>query len=84
MLCDVPEAAAFETSKAPRHAAVVRVTHWITAVCFFAMLLSGAEIAISHRASMPGSPGRDRLGRAAAKDWAPPSRKMPYSWYAGI
>jgi len=33
---------------APRHAALVRVTHWITTVCFFALLLSGMEIVISH------------------------------------
>ena len=32
----------------PRHAGVVRVTHWITALCFFALLLSGIEIVISH------------------------------------
>jgi thiosulfate reductase cytochrome b subunit len=32
----------------PRHAAVVRVTHWITTIAFFALLLSGAEIVISH------------------------------------
>ena len=32
----------------PRHSALVRVTHWITAVCFFALLLSGSEIVISH------------------------------------
>ena len=33
---------------APRHTAVVRVTHWITALCFFALLLTGIEILISH------------------------------------
>jgi thiosulfate reductase cytochrome b subunit len=33
---------------APRHAAVVRVTHWITALCFLALLISGVEILISH------------------------------------
>jgi len=27
---------------------VVRVTHWITALCFFALLVSGIEIVISH------------------------------------
>jgi thiosulfate reductase cytochrome b subunit len=27
---------------------VVRVTHWITVLCFFALLLSGVEIVISH------------------------------------
>jgi len=31
-----------------RHAALVRVTHWITVFCFFALLISGAEIVISH------------------------------------
>jgi thiosulfate reductase cytochrome b subunit len=31
-----------------RHAALVRVTHWITVLCFFALLISGAEIVISH------------------------------------
>src|SRR5438093_5980155 len=36
------------TTSAPRHAAFVRVTHWITTVCFFALLVSGAEIVISH------------------------------------
>ena len=31
-----------------RHAGVVRVTHWLTVVCFFALLISGGEIVISH------------------------------------
>jgi len=31
-----------------RHSALVRVTHWITAVCFLALLLTGIEILISH------------------------------------
>lgn len=31
-----------------RHPAFVRVTHWITALCFFALLVSGVEIVISH------------------------------------
>jgi thiosulfate reductase cytochrome b subunit len=31
-----------------RHSALVRVTHWITALCFLALLLSGIEILISH------------------------------------
>jgi thiosulfate reductase cytochrome b subunit len=30
------------------HALLVRVTHWITALCFFALLLSGVEILLSH------------------------------------
>ena len=36
------------TKDTPRHTAVVRVTHWITALCFFALLVSGIEIVISH------------------------------------
>jgi len=36
------------TTDAPRHTALVRITHWITALCFFALLLSGIEIVISH------------------------------------
>ena len=35
-------------SKTPRHTAVVRLTHWVTVVCFFALLVSGIEILISH------------------------------------
>jgi thiosulfate reductase cytochrome b subunit len=31
-----------------RHAAVVRVTHWLTVVAFLALLVSGLEIVISH------------------------------------
>src|SRR6266513_5377346 len=31
-----------------RHSALVRVTHWITTLCFFALLVSGIEIVISH------------------------------------
>src|SRR5579863_7913005 len=36
------------TKPAPRHSALVRVTHWITTLCFFALLLSGIELVISH------------------------------------
>src|SRR5713226_3828739 len=32
----------------PRHTAIVRITHWITTLCFFALLVSGIEIVISH------------------------------------
>ena len=33
---------------APRHSALVRVTHWLTTVCFLALLVSGLEIVVSH------------------------------------
>jgi thiosulfate reductase cytochrome b subunit len=32
----------------PRHSGVVRVTHWITVISFLALLVTGAEIVISH------------------------------------
>lgn len=31
-----------------RHSVLVRVTHWITTLCFFALLVTGIEIVISH------------------------------------
>src|SRR5258708_7673153 len=41
-------AAATASKRAPRLLATVRITHWITALCFFALLLSGIEVLISH------------------------------------
>src|ERR1700751_2310822 len=32
----------------PRHSVLVRVTHWVVTLCFFALVVSGAEIVISH------------------------------------
>ena len=31
-----------------RHPALIRVTHWITALCFLALLVTGTEIVLSH------------------------------------
>jgi thiosulfate reductase cytochrome b subunit len=44
---DRPTAVATHTG-APRHSALVRVTHWLTTVCFFALLVSGLELVVSH------------------------------------
>lgn len=44
----------------PRHSALVRVTHWITAVCFFALLVTGIEIVISHPRFYWGETGNVR------------------------
>ncbi|HSR08324.1 MAG TPA: hypothetical protein VLM42_14315, partial [Bryobacteraceae bacterium] len=42
-------ASAVPATAAPaRHSALVRVTHWITTLCFLALLVSGVEILISH------------------------------------
>lgn len=34
--------------EAPRHTALVRVTHWLTVVSFVALLVTGLEIVVSH------------------------------------
>ena len=36
------------STHAARHSATVRVTHWITALCVLALLISGLEIVVSH------------------------------------
>jgi len=59
MLFDVPDAASLRNSEHPRHAAFVRVAHWITAICFFALLISGAEIVIFHPRFYWGETGND-------------------------
>ena len=40
--------ASFRKTEVPRHTIVVRATHWITVGCFIALLITGAEIVISH------------------------------------
>ena len=37
-----------QTTIGSRHSTVVRATHWITTLCFLALLVSGVEILISH------------------------------------
>ena len=36
------------TTVAPRHSTLVRITHWVTTFCILALLITGAEIVISH------------------------------------
>jgi thiosulfate reductase cytochrome b subunit len=33
---------------APHHTAIVRVTHWVTTLCVFALLVTGIEVIVSH------------------------------------
>ncbi|HEV2688883.1 MAG TPA: cytochrome b/b6 domain-containing protein [Bryobacteraceae bacterium] len=42
------DAASLRNPDPHRHAALVRVTHWITVVSFIALLISGVEILLSH------------------------------------
>ena len=44
----MPRPPAPRESADPRHSAVVRVTHWIITLAFFALLVTGFEIVISH------------------------------------
>jgi thiosulfate reductase cytochrome b subunit len=41
-------AEAAKLSALPRHSVLVRVTHWITALCILALIVSGVELVISH------------------------------------
>ncbi|MDE3156466.1 MAG: cytochrome b/b6 domain-containing protein [Acidobacteriota bacterium] len=44
----VPRTPRTTGTRRPRHAALVRATHWLTALSFLALLVTGAEIVISH------------------------------------
>jgi thiosulfate reductase cytochrome b subunit len=57
----VPNAASAvpTTTATSRHSALVRVTHWITTLCFLALLVSGVEIVISHPRFYWGETGND-------------------------
>src|SRR5512146_210370 len=47
--CPVPlPAASTAVANVVRHTAIVRATHWLTTLCFLALLVTGAEITISH------------------------------------
>lgn len=48
-------------TKAPRHAAVVRVTHWLTVIAFLALLVTGAEILLSHPRFYWGESGNPNM-----------------------
>ena len=45
---DVSSRASVRNPETPRHSAIVRVTHWLTVISFIALLVTGAEIVISH------------------------------------
>ena len=44
----MPVVASEVRTRAPRHAAFIRVTHWLTVIAFTALLITGGEIVISH------------------------------------
>src|ERR1700758_1150961 len=71
------------TQLAPRHSALVRVTHWITALCFFALLVSGIEIVISHPRFYWGETGTD-LTTPLFQLPIPSSRKLVPTGYGYV
>jgi thiosulfate reductase cytochrome b subunit len=68
------------TTVASRHSALVRVTHWITTLCFLALLVSGAEIVISHPRFYWGETGND-LTQPLFKLPIPASRRLVPTGY---
>ncbi len=44
----VPTLSPVRQKTTPRHAVIVRITHWLTVVAFLALLITGIEIVISH------------------------------------
>jgi thiosulfate reductase cytochrome b subunit len=63
-----------------RHAAMVRVTHWIAALCFFALLVSGLEIVVSHPRFYWGETGND-LSKPLFQIPIPASRRLVPTGY---
>ncbi len=79
--CLPSAASAVSTTMVPsRHSALVRVTHWITALCFLALLVSGVEIVISHPRFYWGEVGND-LTPTLFKLHIPASRNLVPTGY---
>jgi thiosulfate reductase cytochrome b subunit len=79
----VPDVATLRNAEAPRHSAFVRVAHWITTICFFALLVSGIEIVISHPRFYWGETGND-LTQPLFKIPIPASRNFVPTGYGYV
>src|SRR5208282_3445784 len=71
------------TTAALRHSALVRATHWITALCFLALLVSGTNIVISHPRFYWGETGND-LTPTLFKLHIPASRNLVPTGYGYV
>jgi thiosulfate reductase cytochrome b subunit len=71
------------TAVTSRHSLLVRVTHWITTLCFFALLVTGAELVISHPRFYWGETGND-LTTPLFKLHIPSSRSLVPSGYGYV
>jgi thiosulfate reductase cytochrome b subunit len=66
-----------------RHSALVRITHWITTLCFFALLITGVEILISHPRFYWGETG-NVLTKPLFKIPIPSSRNLVPTGYGYV
>jgi len=64
----------------PRHSLLVRITHWISALCFLTLLVSGAEITLSHPRFYWGETGNVNT-KPLFKIPVPSSRKLVPTGY---
>jgi thiosulfate reductase cytochrome b subunit len=71
------------TKTAPRHSSLVRITHWIFSLCFFALLVTGAEIVVSHPRFYWGETG-NVLTTPAFKLPIPSSRSLVPTGYGYV
>ncbi len=71
------------TTEPSRHPALVRFTHWVTTLCFFALLVSGFEIVISHPRFYWGETGND-LTQPLFKIPIPASRALVPTGYGYV
>jgi thiosulfate reductase cytochrome b subunit len=66
-----------------RHSALVRTTHWITTLCFLALLVTGAEILLSHPRFYWGETGNN-LTQPLFKLPLPASRRLVPTGYSYV
>jgi thiosulfate reductase cytochrome b subunit len=74
------DAASLAAAPVVRHAALVRITHWIITLAFLALLVTGAEILISHPRFYWGETGND-LTQPLFKIPIPASRRLVPTGY---
>jgi thiosulfate reductase cytochrome b subunit len=83
-VCMPSSASAARSTAAPaRHSALVRITHWITALCFIALLVTGIEILISHPRFYWGETGNN-LTQPLFKIPIPSSRALVPTGYGYV
>ncbi len=71
------------TTMPSRHSALVRVTHWSVTLCFFALVLTGSEIVVSHPRFYWGETG-NVLTTPLFKIPIPSSRNLVPSGYGYV